>query len=653
MPRPPSRRRVVLSLFAGAALWVSPLVALAGGAANAGRDACVPASVAPRSGADVTAIFATARADLEARRWQDAAASFRYLAMHHADKDVGAEAATLYLEAISNLFVRASSQATCADDLARDAPRLQASYCEGAKATKNAVTCSMLEQVRFDLARVTADAVASGSAGKSATDTREASAKAATLYLDAFSKYCETNRAPAARPRGCDDVLFYAARAQRVSGEIHKAIDTYRRFLRLDSNTLTLVVRPSSPSDDSPSTLGVSLKARATHDLGDLYQGLAEYELAAEHYERYAVLAPQIVTAADRALSDAVALRVGLGQVEAARADMDLFRRSFGDRAPLQAAQVVLAVTTALAEREAWVDVRAILGATIEPLFHRVEAPATPLDLQIRAHALLGRAAARMGDGEAARVEYAKARALWGKSPQVAGQRIRAAWRRDDEATIMHREARAVTALSEALFAEAEAHRAATVDPLTFPAYAGSPVAADLMRHLETRVKPWYDRKIHAINDARRRYDEIADAAQVPSPIWVVRSNARVAQMWTSFADELSRALSPPAWLKGDAARREYVLAIEALRRPVSTLHATSATRQCVSTATKLEVLSDEVDGACAGWLARAAGQAPERAVGLTDELRPSLRAPASAEETTYLEPFKTETAPLRARRAP
>lgn len=652
MPRPPSRRRVILSLFAGAASWVCPLVALAGGAANAGRDACVPASVAPRSNADVSAIFATARADLEARRWQDAAASFRYLAMHHADKDVGAEAAPLYLEAISNLYVRASSQATCADDLARDAPRLQASYCEGARATKNAVTCSLLEQVRFDLARVAADAVASGSAGAGVTDTRETNAKAATLYWDAFSKYCETNRAPAARPRGCDDVLFYAARAQRVSGEIHKAIDTYRRFLRLDSNTLTLVVRPSSPSDDSPTTLGVSLKARATHELGDLYQGLAEYELAAEHYERFAVLAPQIVTAADRALSDAVALRLGLGQVDAARADMDLFRRSFGDRAPLQAAQVVLAVTTALAEREAWADVRAILGATTEPLFHRVEVPVTPLDLQIRAHALQGRAAAKMGDVEAARTEYAKLHVLWG-NPLLAGQRIRAAWARDDEATVARREARAVAALSEAFFAEAEAHRAATTLPLAFPVHAGSPVAADLMRHIETRVKPWYDRKIRAINDARRRYDEIADAAQVPSPIWVVRSNARVAQMWTSFADELARALSPPAWLKGDDARRDYVRAIEALWRPVSTLHATSAARHCVTTATKLEVLSDEVDVACAGWLARASSHGPERAVGLTDELRPSLRAPTSADERTYLEPFKTETVPLRARRAP
>lgn len=651
MPRPPSRRRVALALVAGAAVWASPLVALAAGADNAGRDACVPASVAPRSGADVSAIFATARADLEARRWQDAAASFRYLAMHHADKDVGAEAAPLYLEAISNLFVRASSQATCADDLARDAPRLQASYCEGAKATKNAVTCSLLEQVRFDLARIAADAVASGAA-KGTTDTREASAKAATLYLDAFSKYCETtNRAPAARPRGCDDVLFYAAKAQRVSGEIHKAIDTYRRFLRLDSNTLTLVVRPSSPASDSATTLDVSLKARATHDLGDLYQGLAEYELAAEHYERFAVLAPQMVAAADRALSDAVALRLALGQMDAARTDMDLFRRSFADRAPLQAAQVVLAVTTALAEREAWADVRAILGATVEPLFHRVEAPATPLDLQIRAHALRGRAAAKMGDAEAARVEYAKVHVLWG-NPLLASQRIRAAWARDDEATVARREARAVMALSEALFEEAEAHRAATTLPLAFPVYAGNPVAADLMRHIETRVKPWYERKIHAIHDARRRYDEIADAAQVPSPIWVVRSNARVAQMWTSFADELSRAVSPPAWLKGDAARREYVLAIEALRRPVSTLHATSAARQCVATATKLEVLSDEVE-ACAGWLARAAGQGPERSAGLTDELRPSLRGQASAEETTYLEPFRSETAPLRARRAP
>ena len=91
------------------------------------------------------------------------------------------------------------------------------------------------------------------------------------------------------------------ARAYQAARLVAKAINVRRALLSYDEK-----LKLNSP-----------LAKKATYEIGGNYQAIAVYDQAADWYEKYAFADPK-AEKADQALSDAVILRLGLGQPEKA-----------------------------------------------------------------------------------------------------------------------------------------------------------------------------------------------------------------------------------------------------------------------------------------------------------------------------------------------
>ncbi len=152
-------------------------------------------------------------------------------------------------------------------------------------------------------------------------------------YLDMWHKYGETP-IRANQPPQCDrlDEIVYNA-AKRVPG---RASRRSRHKHAAD---------PAQPADFRMDK--TELAKKAIYEIGGNYQAIAVYDEAAKWYEKYADLKPT-PEKADVALSDAVQLRLGLGQADEAIKDAAAFRAKFGGSKPTQTAQIAVCHRRAL-----------------------------------------------------------------------------------------------------------------------------------------------------------------------------------------------------------------------------------------------------------------------------------------------------------------
>src|SRR5262249_23004262 len=190
-------------------------------------------------------------------------------------------------------------RAGCYADMSADTAKLLDLYCAGDKDKKNADACTGLRVVQVDLMRLEAERlVAKGDkeGGKEALDDYE---KAGQAYFDMFRRFCQDPAAAGQKPQAerCDEIAYNGAKAFQAARLVAKAITVRRALLAYDEK-LHL---------NSPWT------KRATYEIGANYQAIAVYDQAADWYERYAKSDPR-ADKADQALSDAVLLRLGLGQ---------------------------------------------------------------------------------------------------------------------------------------------------------------------------------------------------------------------------------------------------------------------------------------------------------------------------------------------------
>jgi tetratricopeptide (TPR) repeat protein len=594
--------------------------------AEAGDQAqCIPTTVPPVGEAD-DVVFVRARKDLETRRFEDAAVGFRYLAIHRSDQDLGARAALPYLEAVNQIGTRLN-RSSCWDDIARDVPRLRDLYCVGEKAKKSPDTCLMLDQVQADLDRLEAQKIVEqADKGGGEPESIPLYEKGGALYFDMFRKYCEEPIRQGQKPRAgsCDELAYNAARAFRAARNSTKAISVYRVLINLDATT-------PLGRDGRRSRLA----ARATRELGALYHSLALYSQAADWYERFTTIQPNEPDA-DRTLSDAIYLRFGLGDIDQATIDTRLFIKLFGATAPIMSAQVVLALASVHGEKEEWPAVQRVLEGSMG----LIDRAGIPIDLQMRAHALLARAGVRPKE------EYAKVRGFW-TDPMAAQQSMRNAWK-ESEAMVDRRMAKALLVLGEAFFAAAEDKRVATVDRLAFPTYAGPNDTTALATHLKTTVKAWYDQKIAAIESAEREYMRILDLRPFPTPPWVIAAGSRIGLMWADLADEIARASTPPTWMSSSSmkdarAKRDHAFAFDKLREPIRVMRAKPALVKCVDLSVKYQWI-DPKARACDAWLAKSFKAEHH----LVDEIIPSTREASSSLEIAN--PFRYDGTPVRDR---
>jgi hypothetical protein len=323
---------------------------------------------------------------------------------------------------------------------------------------------------------------------------------------------------------------------------------------------------------------------------------LADYEQAAERFERYARADAQAGDAAG-SLANAFFLRLGLGQEREAIKDADELIRAHGGSKAAIAGSVAVAMGAHHAEKEEWERARLALTSG----HARAAIDRAPVDIQVQAHLTLGRALAHLGPARAvdARTEYARVRSLW-SDPVAAEQGIRAAYGSEDAAKRQRRVDLTVKAVSEALVFAADQRKASEVDSLRLPEYKGPGDKASVQAHVQTKVKDWYSRKMEAIHRVEAEYAKLLELVPRPDPGWVIAATARVGLMWADFVDEQRRIPSIPS-------TRHIAVCEPGAEDPSARFlvqHARPAVQKCLDLSTQHRHF-DSFSRSCEVWLAK------------------------------------------------
>jgi hypothetical protein len=168
----------------------------------------------------------------------------------------------------------------------------------------------------------------------------------------------------------------------------------------------------------------------------------------------------------------------------------------------------------------------------------------------MQAHALLGRAYAKMKTGTSAKAEYQKVIGLW-KDPDASVKAIK------DAGGTERSVGRALESVGEALFYFAEVEKE-TVDRYEFPVYKGNKDKEGITKHIGTKVKDWFTKKKEMVTKASLEYKKIIDLQPVPPPRWVIAAGSQVGAMWGKFVTDFRSAPIPKEWEKDYEIRTAY-----------------------------------------------------------------------------------------------
>jgi len=530
--------------------------------------------------------YGRARIYFEAQHWEEAALAFRDVAINHADKDAGIYAAQLYLEAINVLGARAEPpRPVCFDEMGKDVPTFLELYCKGSKAEDNKEQCETLNRIQFDIRRLKAqkqielaDSQQDKGDYKNALDNYK---KGADSYLDLWRSYCEEPLGKGEKPKQCekaDEIVYNMARGYQAARLLAKSIQA-----RL------ILLSQKYGMSDSP------LAMKATYEIGGNYQAIAVYDKASDFFELYAKKTAYKGEFADQALSDAVVLRLGLGQEEQGIDDSNNFNKYFGARKPAQTAQIAYAIAAHYGEKKDWNNVEKRLGSSMK----MIDGKAT-LDIVAQAHTLLARADIKLGKETLAVREYKAVVGLW-SDPNAAVGKIQSIPGEDDGSK-QRRLGRALEAVGEAMFYFADKEKA-KVDKLKFPEYHGNNSKEDVLKHIGTKVKDWIVKKRPLIEKASGEYKKIVDLQPVPPPRWVIAAGSRVGEMWGGFVKEFRAAPIPDAFRRDVEIRQTYYASLDEASEPQKQ-QAKSAFEICLGYSVKYQYF-DEFSRTCEEWLAQ------------------------------------------------
>jgi TolA-binding protein len=524
--------------------------------------------------------YARARTYYEAQHWAEAAIAFRDIALNYADKDAAIYASQLYLEALNVIGSKSEPpKPACFDELTKDVPKFLELYCAGDKYAQEKENCDLLTRIQCDIRRLSAEkTVELADSGKAAEDALELYKKAGDAYIAIWRDYGEEHltKGEASQCGRMDEVLYNAAQSYQAGRLLAKSIAAKG-----------ILLNPAYKLNQT------DLAKKAIYEIGGNYQAIAVYDLAANFYKRYAEETSYKGEFADKAISDAVVLNLGLGKDEEAIAAAKSFNQNFGRRKAKQAAQIAFAIAAHYAEKEDWKEVADRLGAAMR----QIDDEAT-LDVKVQAHALLGQANLKL-NRSTAQNEYAKVIGTW-KDPQKARQAIMGI-EGEDETAKGRRLAKALTAVGEALFYFAEKKRE-KLDALKFPVYKGSGSKEDVLKHVSTKVKPWMDKKTPLIRDASLEYKKIIDLQPAPSPQWVIAAGSRVGGMWGQFVEEFRAAPIPAAMKKDILLSQAYYASLDESSEPWK-LIGKSAFSTCLGYSVEYQYF-DEYSRSCEKWLA-------------------------------------------------
>ena len=524
--------------------------------------------------------YARARTYFEAKHWGEAAIAFRDIALNHADKDAAVYAGQLYLEALNVLGAKSEPpKPSCFEEMAKDVPRFIESFCTAEKYAEDKENCDLLTRIQCDIRRLAAEkTVELADSGKGGDDALELYKKGGDAYIALWRDYGEVPLSKG-EPSQCgrmEEVLYNAAQAYQAGRLLAKSI-AVKRLLLTPSYNLQ----------------GTDLAKKAIYEIGGNYQAIAVYDAAAGFFMRYAEETQYRGEFADKAISDAVVLNLGLGRDDEAIAAAKSFNQNFGRRKPKQAAQIAFAIAAHYAEKEEWDEVAERLGAAMK----LIDGEAT-LDVKVQAHALLGLANQKLNK-PAAQNEYAKVVATW-KDPAKAADAI-GNIEGEDQSSKQRRLGKALTAVGEAMFYFAEKKRE-KLEALKFPNYTGKGETADVKEHIQTKVKSWIEKKNPLIKDAELEYKKIVDLQPVPSPQWVIAAGSRVGGIWGQFVEEFRAAPIPAAMKKDIMLSQAYYASLDEASEPWK-VRAKTAFGICLDYSVKFQYF-DDFSRTCEKWLA-------------------------------------------------
>jgi hypothetical protein len=286
------------------------------------------------------------------------------------------------------------------------------------------------------------------------------------------------------------------------------------------------------------------------------------------------------------ALRRAVAMRLALGQRDAAASDAALFVKFYGRKRRHERDRVLRAVADARhaagEHREALTLVR-----TMRPR----DAIGKLLARQIEAHALL----ALGKESEANRI-FAEVRAT---HPDAAalGRLVDAHIVKNDSLQNRRQAGRALSLVAEATYRAAlEKRDKVGIDRV--PKLHGRYDQRALDRFLATKVPPWLKATVHTIGDAERSYLEVVKIRPAPPPKWVIASAADVFSMW---ADMVGAVEGLPKPHLPDDLLAIYTSHLEAMTAPLLQ-RAKQAAQHCVDEGAKYQI-QDGNTQRCESWL--------------------------------------------------
>jgi hypothetical protein len=474
----------------------------------------------------------------------------------------------------------------CFDDMAKDVPVFLELYCKGSKYDDNKEQCETLTRIQFDIMRLKAqklvekgDSLSEKGDYKNGLDTYK---KGAEAYLDLWRTYCEGPLSKGEHPKQCekaDEIVYNMAKAYQASRLLAKAI----------SVRLQILLNKTYGLQDSP------LAKKALYEIGGNYQAIAVYDRASDFFEKYCEATAFKGEFADQALSDAVVLRLGIGQDDQAIKDAANFNRYYGAKKPTQTAQIAFAIAAHYGEKKDWNNVQKFLGPQSMKM---IDTKATT-DVRAQAHALLGRAYVKQEKMPGAGKEFATVRDLW-KDPKAAVASIEGIPGEDANAK-QRRLGRALEAVGEALFFFAE-QKKAKVDKVIFPEYKGQGTKELVLKHINTKVKDWIGKKRPLIDEASAEYVKIVNLQPVPPPKWVIAAGSRVGDMWGKFVKEFRAAPIPDSMKKDYEIRTAYYGALDEASEPQKQ-QAKGAYNTCLGYSVKYQYF-DEFSRNCEVWLA-------------------------------------------------
>jgi hypothetical protein len=612
----------------------------------------------------------------EAQHWDEAAEAFKDVAYSYPDHEYGVLDAGFYLDSVVRIYLYADpARSNCGIQMGDDVDKLVGLYCDKDKVTARlkgdkkrveeflnttASQCDRLLQARADLDAIKAQDLAKAEKYEEAADKfvklADDVCNGALAQAEADKKATEAKKPAAKTGKGgkkdevastgsaCDErgdvYLYNAALNYQKASKIKRAMDIRQdRILKKDAWKSKETYRMTM-FDLAEDYRRIAVYGRAaewyekfaaadvdTKKLLELAGGKIDAEKAA-HPEKYKDKKPDEVakeyTEEQRAsaLSNAVVLRLGLGDEEEAIKDSETFDKRFGAKRKEQARQIFLAIGEHYVEAGDWKKGLDRLEKFIK------QYPDARLDEKLRTRALAGRASKALKQMGPADKYFGEIREGWGKDRAGQQKLIEDAAKANPNNSKIRPNAYGAVAEAYLHFADKEYEKA---NAIKFEPYKGGGDDASWTKYFTDKFGPYVKARVAANEPAFRAYQRVfclgeeVEAAKGCTREWkdtgeafaskfVVEAASKAGDL---YADTYDKARNAPLGnaltdQPGDsksikdqkaALRSLFFRKLDQVAQPIKE-PARTAFKECLEVSTQAKFF-DEYSERCEKWLAK------------------------------------------------